>query len=149
MTPDDLQTRIAIALTDAVTDLDWVTVAQDIRFTSGRAEVDCLVVLADGSEQWIESPDDADDALRELRQIMATPEQGVWFSAKATAVRGDTLRISYNYDERPAWDTEPDEVSVVEDLADNPRPWGEIPDWHPVRKKYDAHSWETFRASKA
>ena len=149
MTPEELQPRIAVALIEAAQRFDWVSAAQDNRFTAGRVESDCLITLRDGTERWVSSPRDSAAAFRELRPIMATPEHGAWFSARATAVRGDTLRISYNYDERPAWDTEPDEASVVEDLEDNPRPWGEIPDWHPVRKKYDEQSWEAFRASKA
>lgn len=101
----------------------------------------------DGSRTWVDDTSSW-EAFRELRAAMAGPH-GAWLSATLTLHADGQYAFSYNYDERPRW-ADGMEVEPEGFLADQqrfPRPWEEIPDWHPVKERYTEQSWaaETAR----
>ncbi len=79
---------------------------------------------------------------RALREAMAD-EHGTWFSASVEVQRDGRYSFAFNYDELPTWGGERAVLSetLVADLMQFPRPWGEIPDWHPVKQDYTEESW--------
>lgn len=80
--------------------------------------------------------------LRQLKEASRT-EHGSWISLTLTLTPDGQYSFNYNYDEefhpRSGVDFIPQ--LYVEDLQKYPRPWAEIPDWHPVRQQYTEESW--------
>lgn len=85
---------------------------------------------------------------RALRRAM-TDEHGAWLSASVTIERDGRYAFSFNYDEQPTWaDGAPVEPEgFLADLQRFPRPWAEVPEWHPAKQRYTEESWaaETTR----
>jgi hypothetical protein len=87
-------------------------------------------------------PFECDQALDGLREAMAD-EHGTWLSCGLEMASDGWYSFSYDYDDRPKW---PDgrEIapeSLIADLKLFPRPWSEVPDWHPVKEQYTEESW--------
>jgi hypothetical protein len=76
----------------------------------------------------------------ELRAAMAD-ENGAWFTSTLDLTRGQDYVFSFEYQEKPAWNTELADDICIADLKMFPRPWDKIPDWHPVRRLYTQESW--------
>ncbi|WP_043347498.1 TNT domain-containing protein [Beutenbergia cavernae] len=68
---------------------------------SGRAHVH----TRDGGVVRIDVPDGAVTALGQLRREMAEPEKGTWLSTTLTLARDGRTSITFNYDERPYWNS--------------------------------------------
>lgn len=79
---------------------------------------------------------------RILRKAM-TDEHGAWLSSSVTIERDGRYSFSFNCDEEPKWaDGLPVErEGFLADLQRNPRPWAEVPDWHPAKQDYTEESW--------
>lgn len=101
-----------------------------------------------GGEESRVSPFSCDMELDDLREAMAD-EHGTWFSCEVTISADGAYRFTYNYDERPTWSSDRpiEDDTFVADLQQFPRPWSEIPQWHPVRQRFTQESWtaETAR----
>lgn len=91
------------------------------------------VTLADGSQRDNLSLTQVTTLLDELRDAVATPEHGTWMSLILTVRPDGQFKFKYNYDEKPDWNIEPSNESYIEDLEHYPRPFAEIPDWHPAK----------------
>lgn len=64
-------------------------------------------------------------------------------SSTLTIQRGGQFGFGFNDDQKVDWPSGrpiTDEASVG-DLQRHPRPWAEIPDWHPVKQQYTQESW--------
>jgi hypothetical protein len=94
-------------------------------------------------------PFECDQALDGLREAMAD-EHGTWLTCGLEMASDGWYSFSYNYDDRPTW---PDgreiaSESLIADLKLFPRPWAEVPDWHPVKEQYTEVSWAPRRTTE-
>ncbi|AZI58822.1 hypothetical protein EH165_12425 [Nakamurella antarctica] len=95
-----------------------------------------------GLEQSLEVPSTAVHAFIKLRKLMVTPEHGTWLSAVAIVDRDrNSFDIKYNYDREPVWHISPGPDGDIADMERFPRPYGEIPEWHAVRKQFTEQQW--------
>lgn len=144
----DLELEAAIALMASVratVDSGSWEVATAVFSSVGSVDSLDTVLRVAGEDQYIREVDEAWDAYGALKEGMAD-EDGAWLSFCLTMTPGGEYTFDYNYDDQPQ---ARDGVEVipelyVEDLQKYPRPWAEIPDWHPVRQQYTAESWEAF-----
>lgn len=131
----DLQTQAARALIDGTREYPWETLVCDFRSVGSFGEVDVTVSGPTLPSERIAPPSGLVSTMAKLRKAMATAEHGAWFAATITLRRADgsvDLNVKYNYDDRPAWNLEPDDEAYREDLQRYPRPANEVPAWHPA-----------------
>ncbi len=132
-----LQRTAANAIAAAADAYPWVSATMWFRALWATSEAVVQVSLQDGSTEWTESPAGAEDAMEQLREDMATPETGAWYTAVIRLDRQDDgqvrMNVDYDYDRRPAWaGTDPDDEDYVEDHERFPRPAAKVPAWHPA-----------------
>jgi hypothetical protein len=91
------------------------------------------ITNSDGSTRQAFPPEDFDDLIDELREVMYRPGAGTWFSVTWTLTKSDTgevaADVSFNYDEEPDWDDPINPGLYGLDLEDFPRDEEHIPDW--------------------
>jgi hypothetical protein len=84
----------------------------------------------------------ADQAYESLREAMVD-EHGAWISSTMELTPDGRYSFTFNYAQERAW---PDGLPITrealeEDLREHPRPWAEIPDWHPVKQDHTEETW--------
>jgi len=137
----DLQNRIAARVAESLADLDWAEATLfliqvgDVR----RTWVDALDA-AGSAKQDLPTPDVADLGAQ-LREVMADPERGTWFSLVLTLTAGGSFTARFNTDRRvfddPASPFEasgvvvPSDSDYAADLARFPRSGKYRPEWLP------------------
>lgn len=99
------------------------------------------VVAEDGTRQSPPPTPDLYAAWRQLREVMATPEKGAWFSAHLLISSSGRYRFEFNWEERPAWpssvgidgsltgSTEVPDSLLLADRVKFPREGEFEPDW--------------------
>ncbi|AZI58828.1 suppressor of fused domain protein [Nakamurella antarctica] len=88
-------------------------------------------------------------ALALMRPAMATPEVGAWFTATVVVDRlQDLFTIDFEYDADPVWVDRPYDVNFIDDEVSFPRPYSQIPRWHPVRENFTEQEWATTLANQ-
>ncbi len=106
---------------------DWEQLWIDFRML-GRyleTEVSGLTIFG-GSFQW-QLPDEALPFFAQLRDGMARPGRGTWFSLKFHLVHPDTYSVEFNRDHEPDWTSPPAAAHYAEELELYPRE--SVPDW--------------------
>ncbi|AZI58815.1 hypothetical protein EH165_12385 [Nakamurella antarctica] len=137
----ELQTEIQNSILDEYSD-GWVRFVVQMNSTQGASEFLVTSFSSEGEERSVKVPSRTVRALISLREAMATPNHGVWFSCKTVLDRDlNSLEIAYNYDDRPEWAVEPYDETYIDDLEHFPRPYAEIPEWHPVRSEFTEQQW--------
>ena len=136
----ELQNILGNSLVAAYSSFDWTAIHLFYGEVGQIAQYTSECVDVDGKSQYASVPKAALDALKLLKEVLATPEHGTWLSVNVTIVR-DTgqFNIKYNYDEQPSWDFEPQPENYLLDLERYPRPGDEIPSWYP--KPEDFPNW--------
>jgi hypothetical protein len=131
----DKQNEAAVALRDGLSDYPWRQITLTVRTLGSLAEADTVVVDESGKATTVDTPTDAAVPMIHLREDMSTPEHGSWLSAVVVLQREPgseiEIKVHYNYDERPTWHIEPQDLTYIEDLERHPRPEREIPEWYP------------------
>ena len=87
------------------------------------------------------------DAFEQLRAEMSD-DHGAWFSATVIVQREGSYEFAYNYTDPVEWEEGVLDESYIADLARHPRPWDEIPEWHPVKRDYSEDSWAAALAKE-
>jgi hypothetical protein len=124
----DLQDEIATSRYRSAPYADWAELVTEYYSVGSHAETVAYWISRDGGITRIE-PDA--DRFHDLREAMATPERGAWFSAKLVVEPGGRHRFTFNYDDEPPWEVPPSPHAYLDDLAAHPRPAGDVPAWHP------------------
>jgi hypothetical protein len=136
--PDELarrQTAAASALAGELGDQPWTQAVLRVNSVGVMSEASGQLRRPDGSVEAVAAPDEATSELLDLRERMSGDGHGAWLGATLTLTRsadgGVDFRADYNYDTRPAWQIEPDDLAYIEDLERHPRRPEEVPDWYP------------------
>jgi len=128
------QTAAAAAMVDEIGATAWTRAVLDVRSFGFFSEASATLHRLDGTAEEIAAPVEAMSILIHLRHAMAD-EHGAWLSATLTLNRtfdgAVDFVVDFNYDARPDWQLEPDDLTYVEDLRRYPRPAEEIPSWYP------------------
>lgn len=127
------------ALTDAGE--GWTSVELHYVSHARVAMLDFLTIGADGSREVLYDYT-ADEPYEELRESMVD-RHGAWISSRMDLSPAGAFRFTFNYDDREDWldgRTILDE-SWIRDLEAHPRPWAEIPEWHPAKQRYTREQW--------
>jgi hypothetical protein len=134
----DKQNEAALALRDDLSHYPWRQVTLAVRTLGFVSEADTVLVDESGTATTVGTPTAAAVLMLHLREDMVTPEHGSWLSAVVTLTREPAseieVNVHYEYDERPQWHIEPDDLTYIEDLERHPRPEHEIPGWYPRRR---------------
>jgi hypothetical protein len=92
-----------------------------------------LRVVSGDAEAGPKAPEEIIDAVEELRDDMATPQGGAWYTAVFTVEGDGTFGVTFDYDHRPQWDVgldaEAERRMFVEDLERYPRAPEAVPEW--------------------
>ncbi|MGW1994969.1 glycohydrolase toxin TNT-related protein [Embleya sp. NPDC001921] len=120
--------RIGNALLDAAPQ-GWLRMDLGVSILGEIREHGLSVITDDQSTRSQKSPQDALDALVELRHLMHRAEQGTWFSARFMMNAPTEFNVWYNYDFEPTWMPPPSAEELAEDLQRFPRPPEKIPNW--------------------
>jgi hypothetical protein len=133
----EMQNIIGKSLVSAYSNFDWKVITLFYGKVGQIAEDNSECVDVNRDIQYASIPKLARNALEVLKEASATPDHGTWLSVDVTIVR-DTgqFNIKYNYDEKPAWDIEPQPENYLLDLERYPRPADEIPVWYPKPEDY-------------
>jgi hypothetical protein len=82
---------------------------------------------------WVDVDDPILDAVEELRDKMAIPNGGTWYTAIFTVNGDGSYKTNFDYDSRPQWDVSLDPTSertmIIEDYNRYPRSPEATPDW--------------------
>jgi hypothetical protein len=112
---------------------DWEQLFLDVRVMGAYLETEASGLTIFGSSfQW-QLPDEALPFFLELREGMARPETGTWFSVKYRLTHPDTYSVEFNRDTEPAWLQPPEPGQYVEELRRHPRSAASTPDWLSAR----------------
>jgi hypothetical protein len=135
----ELQSAAGAALVESLSDDNWRTTVLEFVAVASVSEARATATDADGHSHGLGVPTDTLIAMSDLRDAMATPEHGAWFTAVITLTRDLSdgridFSTTFDYDGRPHWDVEPDDANYIEDLHAYPRPDDEVPAWHPAKK---------------
>lgn len=133
---DELQGNIAREMISAAGDHPWRSISLDYRKVEGFGEAEGELITETGEVIRLGDLGRLGLFLRQLRGEMATPAHGAWFSVRITAERDGDFDMAFNYDQKPAWDVEPDTDMYIEDQRRYPRPAHELPDWHPAKNRH-------------
>lgn len=129
------------AFQDAGNPADWTQVELHYVSQAGAAMLDFTRTDGSGGAELLFDYT-SDLPYERLREAMAD-EHGAWVSSRMTLTPQGEYRFTFNYDQKQDWPDgrpiTPD--SWVEDLRRHPRPWAEIPDWHPVKEQFTQESW--------
>lgn len=139
----ELETRAAQAAYDTVTRgvAAWESATVLFAQVGSVTSLDVQVTTPGGEIEYI-SGRKLLTPLRELKEASGT-DHGSWLSLALTLTPAGQYSFDYNYDEefhpRSGVDFIPD--LYVEEMKKYPRPWAEIPDWHPVKQQYTEDTW--------
>jgi hypothetical protein len=138
----DLQNRIAARVAESLADLDWAEATLFLLQVGGvrRSWVDALD--ATGSAKHDLPAPDVADLGAQLREVMADPERGTWFSLVLTLTVGGSFTARFNTDRRvfddpvspfeaTGDDVVPTDADYAADLARFPRSEKYRPEWLP------------------
>lgn len=127
----------------------WAGVELHYVSQAGVAMLDFIKVGADGSRELLFDYS-ADLPYEELRRAMVD-DHGAWISSRMLLSPEGAFRFTFNYDEREDWldGRQILDESWVTDMVRHPRPWAEIPDWHPVKAQFDEQGWAQELARRA
>lgn len=133
---DELQRAAASALADAADAYPWSRAVMRVSALAATSEAIADVYLADGSSEYLAVPPAAITAMRDLRQQMARPGTGSWYTAVLTLTNEGGrvgVDVDFDYDRRPEWDAPPPDSAYLDDQRQVPRDPDKLPDWHPAR----------------
>ncbi|MEU4802033.1 glycohydrolase toxin TNT-related protein [Actinosynnema sp. NPDC023587] len=106
---------------------DWEQLFVDFRVVGRYVEAETSgLTMFGGSFPW-QLPDEALPFLLQLREGMARPDRGTWFSLKFHLVHPDTYSVEFNRDHEPTWTSPPPAAAYAEELELHPRE--NPPDW--------------------
>ncbi|NIJ04221.1 hypothetical protein [Frigoribacterium faeni] len=155
-----LQDQIAARVAGSLADVDWAEATLFVLQVAGvrRAWVDALDAV--GSAKPDLPTPDVDDLAAELREVMADPERGTWFSLVLTLTAAGSFTARFNGDRRvfddPASPFEatgdevvPSDADYAADLARFPRTEKYRPDWLPAAGPAPAGSADPATAGPA
>lgn len=140
---DEVRAQDAVALQNH-RDLGAVwAVCEDVYVEAGgAAQLSGVVTTADGQTEPRPVPSvELIELWGRLREVMALPDKGVWFTGRLRSERSGRYRFHFEWDERPLWPEvvgpggviasgRPVEVSgMLEDLALHPRTPRYTPGW--------------------
>ncbi|MFT4086755.1 MAG: hypothetical protein QM658_06300 [Gordonia sp. (in: high G+C Gram-positive bacteria)] len=109
----------------------WDLAVYSARLLRSFGEDDCSLYSEGRFMKWVRTPGEVADLAVELREEMSS-EHGAWYSVSLSMSADGSYSYSFNYDQDPDWDLRPSLEMYADDLAHNPRPSDEIPDWYPV-----------------
>ena len=135
----DHEIAIARALVEDVNGDPWVVLTATYSELASVCGIDASWIGNDGSRTRFPAKL-AMRAFRPLRGATAD-EHGVWFSATVIVQQDGSYEFAYNYTDPVEWEEGVLDESYIADLARHPRPWGEVPEWHPVKRDYTEESW--------
>ncbi|MFT4082980.1 MAG: hypothetical protein QM638_10370 [Nocardioides sp.] len=103
--------------------------------------LDAFVVGPNGQRQRSNADDAGWDWIT-LKKAM-TDEHGSWYSSTLTIEPDLSYEFTYNYTDDPSDKVEEGIVRDlwIQDAELYPRPWAEIPDWHPVKHEFTQDTW--------
>ncbi|MCK2243651.1 MULTISPECIES: immunity protein YezG family protein [unclassified Crossiella] len=131
-TVDDLYGRIGQALTEAAP-TEWDTARIVVRMLASQSQIDVTYSLPEGGTTSREISFDALDVFEEIRELLALPGKGAWYTAVFEMNREGKYRVDFDYDRRPEFDFHVDDEDYFEDLEQYPRDPATIPAWMPNR----------------
>jgi len=133
---DRWQTAAASAMAGELASLEWTRAVLRVNSVGVMSEASAELSRPGGTVEPVAAPAEAFGRMLDLRALMAGDGHGAWLSATLTLTRTPDghldFVVDYNYDTRPKWQLEPDDLAYVEDLADHPRAPEEIPGWYPT-----------------
>lgn len=89
-----------------------------------------MVTSADGADSHPDPDLDLVEAVETIRQQLAQPGTGAWFSATFRFERSGKLTMDADYDHEPAWEMSPVPETYAEEQELFPRDIDHQPDWY-------------------
>jgi hypothetical protein len=108
---------------------DCERIVMHLRSTAVFGQSTTNAFRADGSEVHLSVNIDASEAADELREAMARPGRGTWFSARFTVTNTGSMDADFDYHSEPDWAHPVDPVIYVNDLKEYPRDEANMPEW--------------------
>ncbi|MEX3648844.1 hypothetical protein [Mycolicibacterium porcinum] len=137
-----LQSSVAQEVYESIEPTGWQKAVLNHAGLNRRGRKYLDLVFADGRTERVMKPPTV-LKFADIRDEMATPEYGAWFSAVLTVSHDRSYSYDFNYDDKPDWGYR-HEPSIEDYLADResyPRPGDKFPSWYPTL--------DTFRAELA
>ncbi|MGW4111949.1 TNT domain-containing protein [Actinosynnema sp. NPDC004786] len=108
---------------------DWEQLSVDFRMVGRYLETEVSGLTMWGSSFDWELPPEALPFFVRLRDGMARPGRGTWFTMKFRLVHPDTYSAEFDRDGEPDWTQPPGPEHLAEDLELYPRDDDAVPDW--------------------
>ncbi|MFC6089574.1 TNT domain-containing protein [Saccharothrix lopnurensis] len=108
---------------------DWEQLWVDFRMVGGHLEAEVSGLTLYGSSFEWELPAEALPFFVQLRDGMARPGRGTWFSMRFHLVHPDTYSAEFDRDHEPDWTRPPSREHHLEELETYPRDDDALPEW--------------------
>ena len=103
-----------------------------IGILSYHNEID-LQLIRNGKTYNLDPPEKLITIAERLRDMMATPDGGTWYTAKFTYNDKGQYKVAFNYEDPPIWDTPlppgKQKELFIQDFNEYPRTAQAIPEW--------------------
>ncbi|GAA2659228.1 hypothetical protein GCM10010428_02820 [Actinosynnema pretiosum subsp. pretiosum] len=107
----------------------WAVLDLKVSLAADVEDFTFATVLGDGSFAPVEMPPEVRRAFVDVRDLLAEPGQGTWFSVRFTMSPPDNYRVYFNFEVDPVWDPPIGPDVLVEDLRRYPRTPDDTPRW--------------------
>lgn len=109
----------------------WSSLNAQFAEVNGERILSVNILFAAAESTTLSNIDPIGDLYSELRELMADPLNGAWFSSRITIGKAGDVDVKFDHHDRPRFDPPLHTDDYLEDLQRFPRT-AELPYWHPA-----------------